>query len=72
MSDRPIVARGFVCPRCNARLYVHGIRHAARGITTRYRVCRACNYRVVTEERPRTSGAAAGNGGGAPGPSLLT
>jgi hypothetical protein len=52
--------RGIVCPKCGApKLQVTKTLHPVKGLTVRYRKCKACNERVRTEERAARSQAPA-------------
>ena len=46
------MARGFACPECGEkRTDVAKVTRPTSGLVVRYRVCRGCGWRVVTEER---------------------
>jgi hypothetical protein len=45
--------RGFPCPCCAGKMRVLCVRKPTRHMVRRYRQCRECGFRLVTEERPR-------------------
>ena len=46
--------KGITCPACKGeRLYVYRIHRPCPGRIVRYRHCRRCGRRVITEERVR-------------------
>jgi transcriptional regulator NrdR family protein len=48
-----VVLKGIVCPKCReeGRTVIETVRRPTPGLVVRYRVCKKCLTRIVTEER---------------------